>query len=266
MLLGEPPATAYDVNFRIFGFPVRVSVWFWVVGLIYGSSLLSMAPIPPWRAFILWTAAVLISILIHELGHCFAFKKHGLDSRIVLYHFGGLAIPGAWSGNRSSNQSPWSQIEISAAGPFFQIVSALILGVVLLVAGFEFPFVDALGIWGFITSGFQRLGFEGGRPLPSVDLGLFVYYYSLVSIWWGIFNLLPIYPLDGGQISRSLGVAFFDQEGAKYAYLLSMVVAGYLAITRFQGGDQLMAFFFASFAYTSYQAFQASGTSYRGWR
>ena len=33
---------------------------------------------------------------------------------------------------------------------------------------------------------------------------LFVAFLLTINIFWGIFNLLPIYPLDGGQVSREL--------------------------------------------------------------
>ena len=41
----------------------------------------------------IWTGAVLVSIVIHELGHAIAFRYYGIASDIVLYQFGGLAIP-----------------------------------------------------------------------------------------------------------------------------------------------------------------------------
>ncbi len=42
---------------------------------------------------LMWIAAVFVSILIHELGHALAMRRYGISSYIVLYHFGGLAIP-----------------------------------------------------------------------------------------------------------------------------------------------------------------------------
>jgi len=264
LFLGEPQTTPYDLNFSFFGFPVRISAWFWLTGLLFGANVITNAEVAPWRAFLLWTSAIFISILIHEVGHCLAFKKHGLASRIVLYHFGGLAIPSGWGGGggRSSAQNPWSQIEISAAGPVLQILSAIVLAALIGAFGFVPPSLEVfpfLGGFDGILSSFQ------GEKLPPIDLFYFANYYVWVSIGWGIFNLLPIYPLDGGQIARNLGVLMFGNEGIRYSLMLSIGVGAYVAYTSYTSGSTLMAFMFASFAYSSYQALQASYGSYRPW-
>lgn len=267
MFLGEPQATPYDLNFSFLGFPVRVSAWFWLTGLLFGANLITgMEKIPPWRAFLLWTAAIFVSILIHEIGHCLAFKKHGLASRIVLYHFGGLAIPSGWGGRggRSSAQNPWNQIEISAAGPMLQVLSALAFAAVIGLCGFDPPSLEVFNFLRGFDGILEIANLTGGRMLP-IDLYFFAYCYTLVSIGWGIFNLLPIYPLDGGQIARNLGILMFGNEGIRYSLMLSIGVGAYVAYTSYTSGSHLMAFMFASFAYSSYQALQASYGSYRPW-
>ena len=49
---------------------------------------------------LLWVAAVLISILVHEIGHWLAMRWYGTDAYVVLYHFGGLAVPRGKDGGR----------------------------------------------------------------------------------------------------------------------------------------------------------------------
>ena len=96
--------TDYDLRFRCFGFPVRVTPWFWATS-----------------AFIVWSedhldytlvgiVAVFISILIHELGHAFAIRYYGGRSEIVLQFLGGYAT-------NNVNPSRLGNIIISAAGP-----------------------------------------------------------------------------------------------------------------------------------------------------
>ncbi len=284
MLLGEPPATAYDVRFHVLGFPVRISAWFWLTGLLFGSNLIANATvylpsgatdggmltpvepiaISPLVALLLWTLAILVSILIHELGHGLIFRKHGMDARIVLYHFGGLAIPEMRRGNLPLLKSPWHMAEVSAAGPAFQIGSALGIAIVLGLLGYATPFpMDPVSH--FLSAGLDAIGLSGATHLGhlNVHLFLFVQYYLLVSILWGVFNLLPIYPLDGGQITRALGLGFFGPESLKATLVLSLVVAALVGYTCYTSGNVFMTFMFASFAYSSFQSLQSIGNPYR---
>ena len=126
-MFGVPSPTPYDLNFEIFGFPVRVAPWFWVAALVLSGG----GGATPLSVFA-FAAALFISILIHELGHTFAFRYYGQNSHIVLYHFGGLAVPTgrSWNSARSAN-NPWNQIVISAAGPLTQMGVAIALAIIL---------------------------------------------------------------------------------------------------------------------------------------
>jgi stage IV sporulation protein FB len=120
MLLYEPPPTQADVHFRLFGFPVRVSPWFWVMALLLGVS---GGPADPVET-LLWVGVVFFSILVHELGHAFAQQSYGGHPRITLHGFGGLAIC------EDCDRSPRSQILISLAGP---LAGFCLAGLVILI-------------------------------------------------------------------------------------------------------------------------------------
>ena len=83
-MLGQPQRTPYDLRFQLFNFPVTVSPWFWLVALIIGGEGATSRGLP---GVVSWMLAVFVSILIHELGHTFAFRYFGIPSHIVLYHF-----------------------------------------------------------------------------------------------------------------------------------------------------------------------------------
>ncbi len=229
MLLGEPPRTPVDLNFSLFGFPIRISVWFWVGALLIGGT---NSP----EGAVAWIAAVLASITIHELGHAFAFRRYGINSRIVLYHLGGLSIPDRdrYSGYAAPS-NPWHDIIVSFSGPGAEFAAALV----------------ALGII-YLTG------------LPSNPLlSRFVSYFILVSLVWAIFNLLPVYPLDGGQISRNFFLLFGGGNGIQYSLILSMVVAGLVAVWGFQSRQLYIAIMFAVLGYSSYQTLQAYRSRYQ---
>ena len=117
MLLAEPPPSQGDLHFRLLGYPVRIHPFFWLVTLFLGD--LNRDPI-----FVLaWVVAVLISILLHELGHAVVMRHYGYRPSIVLYSFGGLAIP--HSGPHGSRRpGPWGNMLISLAGPLTDLILA----------------------------------------------------------------------------------------------------------------------------------------------
>ena len=79
MILAEPPRTNYDLHFQIAGFPVRIHPWFWFVGILLGISDYDARPVE----VLIWIMTMLVSILIHELGHAVAIRHFGWSPRIV---------------------------------------------------------------------------------------------------------------------------------------------------------------------------------------
>ncbi len=153
------------IKFRLFGFPVQVQPFFWLLCLLLGMNELQRGGTDGIGRFLLMVVIVFGSIIIHELGHAFARKKSGAPhSEITLHGFGGLCSgPGQFTRGQS--------IFISAAGPLANLVIGVIVWVLAINLGSTDPWV------------------------------LFAVGWLLwVNVGWAILNLLPIYPLDGGQI------------------------------------------------------------------
>ncbi len=254
MLLGEPPRTQADVTFRMFGFPIRITPWFWLASLLLGwSSSRDGNP----HVLVSWLVAVFASILIHELGHAFAFRYFGIPAHVVLYHFGGLAVPdtaytGSW-GRRP--QSGSNQILISAAGPLAQLIVAGVLVIGLLAAGKVVPLGGFVGTW------LNRLALEWN---PSLDVNLgpesiatFLFFFLYVSVYWALLNLLPIYPLDGGQMARELFLLGGSADALRYSLILSFIAAAITAVWGFSTGNQYLGILFGMLAYSSYTVLQS---------
>lgn len=246
MLLGEPRRTQFDLNFSLFGFPIRVSPWFWLVALL-------LLPGTGGPEMLIWVAVVFLSILIHELGHAFAFRYFGIGARVVLYHFGGVAIPdshgSAWS-RPSSMGDPRQQVVISAAGPAAQLLAAFLVIVLVRATGYQVP--DFFGLGRFLP-------LEGGMVLGR-ETQYFLGFFVGASVFWAVLNLFPVYPLDGGQIARQLFLLFGNQNAVLNSLLLSTVTGAGLAIYGFSHGQPFLGIMFGMLAYSSYQAYQA----YRG--
>lgn len=247
MFILQPlPPSRYDWNFTLADFPVRVHPSFWIMAVIFGASTFNLL------AILIWVLAVFVSILIHELGHALAFQRFGISSRILLHYAGGLAIPDAyhWGGGYASvSLSPNQQILVSLAGP----------GAGFLLAGLVVASVLALG--GEVNT-FPLLGFIP-IPVASLPFGGFVANTLVadllwVNIFWGLINLVPVYPLDGGHVARSLLIQTDPYDGARKSLWVSVIAGASMALISLAAFRSLyMALLFGLLAFQSYQ--QVSG-------
>jgi Zn-dependent protease len=266
VLLAEPPRTQFDLNFQILGFPVRVHPLFWLVGLLlgYGGGTDGLS-------LIIWFVALFGSILIHELGHALMIRRFGRDAYIVLYAMGGLAIEGR---PQSSFGSPWSfesytgfqprprtpqeQIIISAAGPGIQfLLAAIVVAFVYATQGRIHPAWDR-----FIPLPVPELG---GAMADNAGLHLLVWYLLYINIFWALMNLLPVLPLDGGQIALQFLVQKDPWGGMQRALWLSVITGAAMALFALVALKEVfMMLLFASLAVSSYLTIQQT-TGRRPW-
>jgi stage IV sporulation protein FB len=251
----EPTPTSYDLRWRMFGIPVRVHPMFWLVSLIMGSSVMEAGV----HYLLIWVGCLFVSILIHELGHVWMGQWFGSHGHIVLYGFGGLAI-----GSNHLDQR-WQRVLVSLAGPAAGFLFLAALFLVLWIwepDAFPLYLVLALNDLGLPLDTLPRLGGVLQRPDPLI---LFIVGNLIfINLLWGLVNLLPIWPLDGGMISRDLCEAVSPRSGLTQSLGISLVVAGLLAIHCFLVvmGRQLFPLRFGSpysallFAVLALQSFQ----------
>ena len=265
MLLNEPGRTSYDINFNLVGFPVRVHPAFFIMPLILGGGFLRNSPINAGLMLIVLVAVFFVSILVHELGHALAFRYFGQGSRIVLYWMGGLAIPDGYGGgwtNRSDGSRAIPQIIISVAGPVFGfLLAALLIGIVIAMGGsVEF---EMDGIMPTVLSFLPR-------EYADTSMGFALVIFFQLGIWVNIFlnilNLVPVFPLDGGQIARQVFLMNDPGNGMRYSIILSIAAGAIIALMGFQNGDQFIGFFFAIMAWSNYMSLQQIGGGYGGGR
>lgn len=264
MFLGEPPATPLDFDFKIFNIPVRVSGLFWVLPVIFGIQ--SGHPL----FIIVWAIAVFVGVLVHEMGHALAYRRYGISPRIALTMFGGYAtenyydvwnLPGtAYRSHRTTSQN----VTISAAGPAAGfLLAAAIVGVIFLAGGrVQFFFeMGILPLWNveLVAGQAFQLDYPVLMDHPSNrDLLVYLIHASLfVNIYWGIMNLMPVYPLDGGQIARELMVHYDRINGFRNSLWLSVATGALIAgVGFFVMHAFFLGFMFAIFAFQSWQMIQ----------
>jgi len=192
-MFSVPSPTPLDLNFRLFGVPVRVHPFFWLIAALLGGFNSDTTFV------LLWVGSVFVSILVHEFGHALTARAFGARPEVTLYSLGGLC---SW---RGIPLSFGRRILITFMGPAAGLLLALLV---------------ALGAY-FATASGQRLG-------PYVDL--FVFQMLFINIVWSLLNLLPIWPLDGGRITEDVLERFSPDHGARRSHMVSVVVAGGLAV------------------------------------
>lgn len=246
MLFEEPPRTAYDLNFTLLGTPVRVHPFFWLIMLLLGSSADTTA-----QEALVWLVAAFVSILVHEFGHVLAINYYGSPAHIVLHGFGGLAIQ-----DSNWRRDPKSQIVISLAGPAagFLLAGVILIGLKL---GGQLAFLR-LGMPNIVN--FQFYSF--GKPYVDLLIGDLLY----ANIYWGLLNLLPIYPLDGGQTAASVFQIYDYRDGLRKALMLSIGTAVLIGVYGLTQGWQFSLFFFGYLAYQNYMTLQQLDGRYPGSR
>lgn len=218
--------TPYDLRFSLFGVPVTISPFFWVLSGILGFSWLKVEPGGPMN-LVGWMLCVLVSILLHEFGHALTMRAFGHRPEVVLHHFGGYAT---YRGR--AQETPWKSLLISVAGPAVQLVLWAIL-----YFGVD-PWLKATG----------RMP-ESGTPLDAIRISLL--YINLI---WPIINLIPVLPLDGGRILWALLAMTGLRNAVDWTLRISVVVGvGFAVVCLLMLGSFLAGAMFAFMAMDNYQ-------------
>jgi stage IV sporulation protein FB len=252
--LEEPQRTRFDWSFRLFGTDIRVHPYFWITILLLGGDQGN-----PWFS-IYWVAIAFASILIHEFGHVMAMRLVGDRGHIVLWGYGGLAISAETKYRRHYS----TNVFVSAAGPAAGLALAVLTAAVATAIGWTGRFaISPIGIpaWSVNISNL--------RLLASNYQSYFHLYFILntmlhVNFYWSLVNLLPIYPLDGGQIARAIFEERQPGVGLRRSQQISALTAGMVAVLGIISHQMYLMLFFAFLAIASVQAIEATG--HRPWR
>lgn len=202
-------STNPDQQEEVAPIPAKRSSWIPLVGTLFKLSksagaikvALAGASFASWSLLTDWRfAAILIAIIVfHEYGHVRAMRSCGIPTK------GFYLIPffgGVAIGERAG--SYWHEVYVSMMGPVFGLLMTC---------------VALAGYWLF----------------DSQLLGLVASYSALINL----FNLLPIYPLDGGHVLKAVAVSASPKRSVIGLLLFS--AAGFAAAMHFK--LHLLSFF-----------------------
>ncbi len=201
---------ALTIQFRLFGIQTTIQPMAWLILALLGGafSLNSAEGLPHLLIFVV---AGMLCILFHEFGHALTAKKlAGAHPEIVIAGFSGYAT------HAGARFTRWSYFATVAAGPALGLLPAFI--VVLVLTGMSGSFVGTLDyFWSMLTlrftsydpatvesvSNYLALLFSRQETLNFLVLDLLNQLFFISTVWT-VFNLVPIYPLDGNKLLGTL--------------------------------------------------------------
>jgi Zn-dependent protease len=169
-----------------------------------------------------WVAIAFVSVLLHEMGHAVAFRSFGLQPRILLHGFGGLT-------SGEGHLTPWRSIAVSLAGPLAPLV----------LIGLPALWADANGL------------------VPDGDARVLFSQVVFINIAWSVLNLIPVLPLDGGNVTASAFDLVLPGRGRKIAAGISLAVLAGLALLSLAIGYVFGLFLAVWFGFTNLQELRA---------
>ena len=201
------------MTLKLFGIPLRVKLSFLIVISLLGMPLVRSRGVDPLvlvGRLGIWVGVVLVSVVIHELGHALVARRFGAEVRMELWALGGLT---SWQPGPTP-VTPARRAAIAAAGSAFGFV----------VGAMAFP------LW-------RMVGTDGS--ILSLTLGWLVW----VNLGWGLINWLPIRLLDGGHIFGAVIDALWPNRSARIANFLFLFTSLGCAILSYRLGFPIATMF-----------------------
>ena len=199
------------IRFRLGTIPISIKPTFWIVAVVLGL------PIPDRHSAEIasyltgWVGVVVVSVIAHELGHALMARRFGAEVAITLHVMGGYTT---WT--TPNPISPLRRVLVAAAGS----------GVGFVLAGLVFGVVR-----GFDISIESRLV----ASLASA--------FVFVNLVWGVFNWLPIRPLDGGHILSGFLQAVLGRRAAIVLDVIFPITTIAVGLFAYRRGLIFAAFF-----------------------
>ena len=173
---------------------------------------------------LIWIPILFLSVLIHELAHAGMIGILGFgSSHVVLTGMGGVTI-------NQRRAKPWQDLLISLAGPFSSFGLAL------------------LSLWIY-----RNVEIAQTDRMLVVLMPLLVF----ANLFWGVFNLIPVPPLDGGHATREFFRMFLSEKTAFVVSIwIAMIVGAAVVVAAIKLGYYFVALYIAFFVYLAFQRWQ----------
>jgi stage IV sporulation protein FB len=200
--------------------PISISPFFFLTAALIGW-LNSRGSANSFLLTSIWMIVIFVSILVHEFGHALALRLFGKHPRIELVAFGGITY------HEEKRLRGWREFFVVLNGPLF---------------GFLLFFITFFLL--------RSRGFQG--PISIEMLQIFVW----VNLFWTVINLLPVIPLDGGQLLRVICESISPTKGLKTALFISLLISIGLASFFFFTANFFIGIIFALFIFQNFNSWR----------
>ncbi len=201
--MSTPSNASWTLRFSLFGVPVAIHPVSWMVLAILGGAL-GVSDDEGLVRVLVFVLMGMLTLLVHELGHALTGRATGaLVEQVEIAGMGGSTRFAAMPASR------WVFALVTLAGPLASLLLGALLGALFglqlgnVWAGVQYAFLMPwmptlpMDLQQQIVLGFYTHGMPDWlAQLYSVGM--------LICFWWSVFNLLPIFPLDGGKLLGSL--------------------------------------------------------------
>lgn len=224
------------IHFMLLRVPVSIHPSSWLALALLGWSLAS----PSVTGVALFVVAGFISTLTHEMGHALVGRwLAGGEPKVCLAWLGGDCC------NAEAKFTRMQGVVMTAAGPLVSVAVGLLVVPWLM---WEMRSVS-MGAW-LSVQFLMGVVPEGCLEVMKPSMAFFCAYMIQVSIWWAVMNLLPIFPLDGGQIMHGL------MKSPRRMHGISMIVSTVVMLLFFLLRVPLAAICMGFLAYFNYRFYQ----------
>ncbi len=198
------------IHFNLFGFPCYIRPSYCEEMALLGSAL-NISTLQDLLYPALFVIAGFIAILSHELGHALVGKKlGGGEQTVVLEMLGGVTL------SQGMHLTRAGRIAMIIAGPLMTfLLGAIAYMITWNVAG---DFLTANDV------GMVDMLFHPWLVTLAHPNMLFFCFLIMIGLWWTILNLLPIFPLDGGQLLAQL------VKSPKKVFLVGIITSVLIAV------------------------------------
>jgi len=155
-------------------------------------------------------AVMFVSVLLHEIGHILAARaSEGSGDEILMWPLGGLAFVEV--------SGPRAQKLTAAAGPLMNLVMCGLFLRAVLNSNSVTRALNPLEV------PFSKDGFGDS---PILDAQVLTFWFNWLCL---VVNLIPAFPLDGGQILRSwltgrMGTGMGTEMAIRLAYVFAILI------------------------------------------
>ena len=205
------------IQFSLFGVRVSIHPTLWLTLAFLGGAFM-ISSVVELFSVLLFILAAFVVLLAHEMGHALVGRKLGGGQPYVY-----LAWLGGDCMNEAARLTRRQGVVMTACGPLF---SALVGASAFVLMG---AYVGDFGRAAAYAAQFVQGYMPAEAVMSYPPLAMFLFFFLIeVSCWWTLLNLLPVFPLDGGQIMQGLMKSPRQVHGI--SLVAALAVAGFAVV------------------------------------